>query len=371
MTKIPFVDLKNQYLAIKDEIDGAIRNVIDNTAFIGGIYVKEFEEAFARFCQTKFALGVGSGTDALYLALKACDIGYGDEVITVPNTFIATTEAITLTGASVKFVDINEETFNMDVSQLESAITPKTKAIIPVHLYGQSADMDPILEVAKKYNLKVIEDAAQAHGAEYKSKRIGSIGDMACFSFYPGKNLGAYGDAGAVVTDDEALVEKVLILRDHGRSLKKKHFHELEGFNFRLDGLQAAILSVKLKHIDKWTESRRNNAMIYNSKLNGYAAGIITPKEVDKTRHVYHLYVIRTEGRDLLQEKLTNAGVGTGIHYAIPLHLQPAYQYLKLAKGSYPVAERLSSEILSLPMYPELTEEQIDYITKTIIEVSE
>jgi len=364
--KIPFVDLKSQYLAINKEIDSAIASVLKDAAFIGGKYVQEFEKEFAKFCNAKFAVGVGSGTDALYLALKAFKIGDGDEVITVPNTFIATTEAITMTGAAVRFVDIREDTYTMDFNQVEAYINSKTKAIIPVHLYGHPANMDPIMEISKKYNLKVIEDAAQAHGAMYKGKRVGTLADIACFSFFPGKNLGAYGDAGAIVTNNGEIAEKISMWRNHGRSSNKKYEHNFEGFNFRLDALQAAILSVKLRYLEKWTENRCNNAKIYSELLKGIDS-ILTPKEDFSAKHVYHLFVIRAKERNSLQKMLKEEGISTGIHYPIPLHLQRAYQYLNLKKGTYPVTESVSSEILSLPIYPELTEDQIKYVVNKIL----
>jgi len=319
---IPFVDLKAQYDSIKEEIDEAIQNVINNTSFIMGEELKKFEKEFASFCNTKYAIGVANGSDALILALKACGIGEGDEVITVPHTFISTAEAISNVGGKVVFIDIEPKTYTMDVSKIEEKINKKTKAIIPVHLYGQPADMDPIIELAKKYNLKVIEDAAQAHGAEYKGEKVGSIGDVACFSFYPGKNLGAYGDAGIVVTDNEEIAEKVKLLRNHGR-ITKKYEHEIEGYSSRLDNLQAAILRIKLTYLNEWNDRRRNNAKKYN-KLLSNIGGIITPYEADYAKHVYHLYVIRVvkEGRDKLREELKSKGIATGIHYPIPLHLQ-------------------------------------------------
>ena len=354
---IPFVDLKAQYNSIKYEIDEAIQKVLDTTSFIMGEELRKFEEEFARFCDVKYAIGVANGSDALILALRACGISEGDEVITVPHTFIATTEAISNVGGKVVFVDIDSKTYTIDVSKMEEKITERTKAIIPVHLYGQPADMDPILKIAKKYNLKVIEDAAQAHGAKYKGKKVGSIGDVACFSFYPGKNLGAYGDAGVVMTNNEEIVKKVKLLRNHGR-ITKKYEHEIEGYSSRLDNLQAAILQVKLRHLNKWNESRRKNAKKYNELLNNIG-GIITPYEADYAKHVYHLYVIRAEGRDKLREDLKSKGIATGIHYPIPLHLQPAYSYLDYKKGDSPVTEKTSQEILSLPMYAELSENQI------------
>ncbi|GAG94954.1 unnamed protein product, partial [marine sediment metagenome] len=292
----------------KSEIDEAIQNVLNNTNFIMGEELKKFEEEFASFCNVKHAIGVANGSDALILALRACGIGEGDEVITVPHTFIATTEAITHVAGKIVFVDIDPRTYTIDVSKIEEKITDKTKAIIPVHLYGQPADMDPILEIAKKYDLKVIEDAAQAHGAEYKGKKVGSIGDVACFSFYPGKNLGAYGDAGMVVTNNEEIAEKVKLFRNHGR-ITKKYEHEIEGYSSRLDNLQAAILRVKLRHLNKWNDLRRRNAKKYNELLSNIGE-ITTPYEADYAKHVYHLYVIRVKnGRDKLREKLKSKGV--------------------------------------------------------------
>ena len=276
---IPFVDLKAQYDSIKDEIDEAIQKVLDSTSFIMGEELERFEEEFALFCNTKYAIGVANGSDALILALRVCDINKGDEVITVPNTFIATTEAITHVGGKIIFVDINPKTYTIDVSKTEEKISNKTRAIIPVHLYGQPADMDPIMELAKKYNLKVIEDAAQAHGAEYKGKKVGSIGDAGCFSFYPGKNLGAYGDAGMITTNNEEIAEKVKLLRNHGRTTKK-YEHEIEGYSSRLDNLQAAILRVKLKYLNQWNGMRRKNARKYNELLNNIDV-IITPYEAE------------------------------------------------------------------------------------------
>ena len=382
--KIPFVDLKAQYESIKDEIDAAIADVISNTAFIGGPFVKSFETAFAEFCGLKHCIGVGNGTDALFIALKALGIGEGDEVITAANSFIATSEAITMAGAKVVFVDINPETYNMDTAKLREFLEQKCfpdkstiqpfnhstnrliKAIIPVHLYGQPADMDPILEIAKKYNLFVVEDAAQAHGADYKGRRIGSIGDMACFSFYPGKNLGAYGDAGAIVTNDDQLAIKARMLANHGRV--EKYNHEVEGFNSRLDGLQAAILETKLRHLPDWTENRRKNAYLYNEYLKN--TDLITPVEIDDVKSVYHLYVVRVKNgnRQKLQEHLKSNGISTGIHYPIALPNLKAYEYLNYSKNDFPKATEASHEILSLPMFPELEESQIEYIAQKIRE---
>ena len=356
---IPFVDLKAQYDSIKDEIDEAIQNVLNNTSFIMGEELKKFEVEFAIFCDVKHAIGVANGSDALILALRACGIGEGDEVITVPHTFISTAEAISNVGGKVVFVDIDPKTYTIDVSEIEEKITEKTKAIIPVHLYGQPADMAPIMRLAKKYNLRVIEDTAQAHGAEYKGKKVGSIGDVGCFSFYPGKNLGAYGDAGMVVTNNERIAKKIKLLRNHGR-ITKKYEHDIEGYSSRLDNLQAAILSVKLRYLNKWNESRRRNAKKYNELLNNID-GIITPYEAEYAKHVYHLYVIKVEkeGRDKLREELNSKGIATGIHYPIPLHLQTAYSYLGYKEGDFPITEKASQEILSLPMFAELSDEQI------------
>ena len=361
---IPFVDLKAQYDSIKNEIDEAIQNVLNNTSFIMGEELKKFEEEFAWFCDVKYAIGVANGSDALILALRACGIGKGDEVITVPHTFISTAEAISNVGGKIVFVDIDPKTYTIDVSKIEEKVNKKTKAIIPVHLYGQPADMDPIMEMAKKYNLKVIEDAAQAHGAEYKGKKVGSISDVACFSFYPGKNLGAYGDAGTITTNNEEIANKLKMLRNHGR-LTAKYEHKIEGYSSRLDNLQAAILRVKLRHLNKWNERRRKNAKKYNELLSN-TDGIITPYEADYAKHVYHLYVVRIEERDKLREELKSKGVATGIHYPIPLHLQLAYNYLGYKRGDFPVTEECSQKILSLPMFAELDEEQINEIVKLI-----
>ncbi len=360
--KIPLVDLKSQYLSIKDEIDGAIKEVIENSSFILGKELEKFENDFASFCNVKFAIGTSSGTTALHLALFTLGLGKNDEVITVPNTFIATSEAISHCSANVKFVDVNERSYTIDVQKIENAINKRTKAIIPVHLYGQSADMDPILEISKRYNLKVIEDAAQAHNGEYKNRRVGSLGDIACFSFFPSKNLGAYGDAGMIVTNDGEIAEKVRLLRNHGR--KEKDLHIVEGYNYRMDTLQAVILSVKLKYLDDWTDKRRNNAQLYNELLSN--SDVIIPEEMSYARHVYHIYAIRTKRRKELIEKLKKNDISTGIHYPIPLHLQPAYKYLGYKRGDFPITEKISEEILSLPIYPELTDEQITFISELI-----
>ncbi len=363
--KVPFLDLKAQYEAITGEITNAINSVIGKTAFAGGPFVQKFEEEFAAFCGTKYGVGVGSGTEALWLALVGLGIGPGDEVITVPNTFIATAEAISFCGATPVFVDVDEKTYNMNAGLVEAAITPRTKAIIPVHLFGQMANMDPIMEIARKRGLLVVEDACQAHGAEYKGKKAGTIGDAGCFSFYPGKNLGAYGEAGAVITNDAELDKKIRMLRDHGQA--KKYYHGLIGWNARMDGIQGAILSVKLKHLPAWNEARRNNAKSYNDRL-GKVNGVIIPTEAPFSKHVYHLYVIRVKDRDALIAELAGKDVHCGIHYPIPLHLQEAYQSLGKRKGSFPSAEESASEFVSLPMFAELTPEMIERVAETIKE---
>jgi dTDP-4-amino-4,6-dideoxygalactose transaminase len=363
--KIPFLDLKTQYKSIKGEIDEAIQEVIDSCAFAGGKFVEQFEEAFADFCQCEHAVGVGSGTEALWLALLALEVGAGDEVITVPNTFIATAEAISFCGAKPVFIDIDERTYTMNPSLIEPAITPRTKAIIPVHIFGHMADMDPIMEIARANSVFVIEDACQAHGAEYRGKRAGSIGDAGCFSFYPGKNLGAFGEAGAVVTQNVKVADKIRILRDHGQS--QKYYHEIIGWNARMDGIQGAVLKVKLKYLNFWNDARRKNAKIYDSRLTDYR-DVIQPYEADYGRHVYHIYAVRFKNRDRFIAQLAKKGISCGIHYPVPVHLQNAYPPDFFTKNSFPVAERCSEEFVSLPMYPELSEEQIDHVTNIIYE---
>jgi len=362
--RIPLVDLKAQYASIRPDIDSAIQRVLDNTTFIMGEEVACFEAAFARFVGAKGAVGVGSGTSALQLAMLACGIGPGDEVITSAHTFMATAEGVSQTGAKPVFVDIDPRTYNLDPDQVESAVTSRTRAILPVHLYGQAAKLDPLFETARRKNLWLIEDAAQAHGAEYKNLRCGSIGHMACFSFYPGKNLGAYGDAGAVTSNDETLLEKVRKLRDHGATTKYEH--DEIGWCERLDALQAAVLAVKLPHLEQWTEARRSHARLYNELLAGYE--VVTPYELPEARHVYHLYVIRTGRRDDLVAFLKGKGVEAGIHYPIPLHRQPAYVKQGYSDVRLPMSEQAAAEVLSLPMYPELTEAQIGYVTDAVKE---
>ena len=361
--KVPFLDLKTQYQSISEEIDIALRHVLNTTAFSGGPQVERFEEQFASFCQCKSAIGVGSGTEALWLTLLALGIGRGDEVITVPNTFIATVEAISLCGATPVFVDVDAQSYNMNPHLLKNAITPRTKAVIPVHLYGQMADMDPIMEIAGKHGLFVIEDACQAHGAEYKGHRAGSMGDAGCFSFYPGKNLGAYGEAGGVVTNNPELAAKVRMLRDHGQS--RKYHHEVIGVNSRMDGFQGAVLGVKLKYLAIWNEARRRNAQKYRELLSGID-GVILPREMDYARHVYHIFAVRVRNRSDFMTELTEKGIGCGIHYPIPVHLQNAYAFLGKGAKSFPVTEECADDIVSLPMSPELTGEQIEYVADTI-----
>jgi len=361
---VPFVDLKSQYESIKPEVDAAIAAVINETAFIGGPAVKEFEEAFARYAGVAHTVGVANGTDALFIALRTLGVGPGDEVITVANSFIATSEAIKMAGAQVVFVDMDPVTYAIDVNRIEAKITPKTKAIIPVHLYGQPADMDPIRALAKKHELFIIGDAAQAHGATYKGTPIAQLADITCYSFYPGKNLGAYGDAGALVTDNAAWASAARMLANHGRT--KKYDHDWEGVNSRLDGLQAAVLNVKLRHIENWTERRRANAALYNEALK--ESGVVTPRELADVRAVYHLYIVRVPNgrREALAEHLKANGIQTGIHYPIALPYLNAYRYLGHSDADFPEALKASSEILSLPMFPELTREQIAYIASQV-----
>jgi dTDP-4-amino-4,6-dideoxygalactose transaminase len=360
---VPFLDLKLHHDPLKDEILAGIREVIDSSAFAGGPYVAKFEEDFAAFCQTRYAVGVGNGTEALWLALLALGVGTGDEVITVPSTFMATAEAISFCGATPVFVDIDEQTYTMDPTLLERAITKRTKAVIPVHLYGQMADMDPILEIARRHHLWVIEDACQAHGAEYKGKRAGSMGHAGCFSFYPGKNLGAFGEAGAVVTNDQSLREKLQVLREHGQEKRYKHSHI--GWNARMDGIQAVVLRIKLKHLERSNEARRAHARRYNELL-ADQKDLISPEQPAYSRHVYHVYMVRVKNRDRMLRNLADRGVSCGIHYPIPVHLQEAYQSLGFGPGSFPISERCAQECLSLPMFPELTEEQINQVTQEV-----
>lgn len=360
--RVPFDALERQYRALAAELDRAIKDVLSSGRYILGENVARFEEEFARYCGTEYAVGISSGTAALHLALLACGIGPRDEVITAANTYIATIFAISYVGAKPVLVDIDPESYTLDVAQVEKAITERTVVIIPVHLYGHCADMDPILELARSHGLKVIEDAAQAHGAEYKGRRAGSLGDLGCFSFYPSKNLGAFGDGGAVVTDDEELCEKLRIYRYMGQP--KKHLHLVIGYQERLDELQAAILQVKLRYLDRWNEQRRRWAGLYDRLLAD--AALVRPKEKPCGRHVYHLYVIRVKERDLVKARLGEAGIETKIHYPTPAHLQPAYADLGYTKGSFPIAESYSEEILSLPLYPELKEEEVMAVAREL-----
>ena len=360
--RVPFLDLKAQYNSIKDELNPEINWVLENTSFILGEKVKNFEESFASYCNKKHCVAVNSGTSALHLTLLAYGIESGDEIITVPNTFIATVEAISYTGAKPILVDIDESTQTIDVNLIEKAITEKTKAIIPVHLFGQPANLDPIIEIARKHNLIIIEDCAQAHGSEYRGKKV-PVTETGCFSFYPGKNLGAYGEGGAVLTNNEEVAKKIIMLRDHGQ--KEKYHHQYLGYNSRMDGFQGAVLNVKLKHLNKWTEQRREKARLYNQLLLGIAD---TQKEADYAKHVYHLYVVRVKEREKLAEFLKSKEIDTGIHYPIPIHLQEAYSDLGYKQGDFPISEKITNEILSLPIYPELTEEQIKHVVNSIKE---
>jgi dTDP-4-amino-4,6-dideoxygalactose transaminase len=362
--RIPLVDLKAQYASIKPEIDAAIQRVLDSTNFILGKEVEDFEQSFARYVGAKGGVGVASGTAALHLALLACGVGTGDEIITTAHTFFATAEAVSQTGARPVFVDIDPRTYNIDPNRGEDAITSRTKAILPVHLYGQPAQMQPLLDIAQRHNLWLIEDAAQAHGAEYQGQRCGGIGHLACFSFYPGKNLGAYGDAGMVTGNDDELLARVRRLRNHGRTRKYEHI-EL-GWGQRLDALQAAILAAKLLHLEAWTEARRAHARRYTELLAD--CDVVTPYEAPSVRHVYHLYVIRTPRRDDLLAHLRAKGIGAGIHYPIPLHRQPAYLEDGYGHLRLPVAEQVAAHVLSLPMYAELLDDQIAYVAEEVKE---
>lgn len=376
-TKVPFLDLVAPHRELEEELVAVVKKAFATAGFIGGPMVEEFEREFAQFCGTRFCLGVNSGTDALRFAFMAAGVGSGDIVVTVPHTFIATTEAISQAGASIAFVDVHEQSFTMDPAKLQEYLETKctydsaakklienrsgkrVAAVVPVHLYGQTADMDPILNLARRYNLVVIEDACQAHGAEYFSKlenawkKAGTMGVAAAFSFYPGKNLGACGEGGAVTTNDESIAQRVKMIRDHGQA--KKYYHDVEGYNGRLDAIQAGWLSVKLRHLAKWNESRRELAHSYHDLFQDSNDAVKVPQEMPWTRGVYHLYVVRVHDRDGLLKHLAEAGMGAGIHYPIPLHLQNAYGHLGYEKGDFPVTERVASEIVSLPMYPQLT----------------
>ncbi len=357
--RVPFLDLEAHHAPLRGDFDRAIAEVIDSGAFAGGPFVEKFEEAFAAYCGSRYAIGVGSGTEALWLSLLACDVGPGDEVITVPSSFMATAEAITYCGARPVFVDVDDRTYTMDPAGLEAALTPKTKAIIPVHLFGQAADMDPILEFARRHDLFVIEDAAQAHGAKYKGRRLGTMGDAGSFSFYPGKNLGAFGEAGAVITEDSQLQEKIRVLRDHGQS--RKYRHTMVGWNCRMDGIQAAVLSVKLQHLNRGNALRRQHALQYDEALEGVEE-VIRPVAASYAEHVYHIYAIRVRERDEVMWRLNEKGIQCGVHYPVPIHLQQAYRSLGYQAGSFPVSEQIALEFISLPMFPELTSAQIGMV---------
>jgi len=360
--KVPYLDLKAQYQSIKPEIDAAIARVLDSCQFVLGSEVAGFEQDFAAYSGTSECIAVNSGTSALHLALLAAGVGPGDEVITVPFTFVASVAAILYTGAKPVLVDIDPRSFTIDPSAIEAAITPRTKAILPVHLYGQAADMDPVLEIARRHGLIVIEDAAQAHGAKYKGRPVGSIGDMACFSFYPGKNLGAYGEGGAVTTSNPDYARAVRMLRDWGQD--RKYHHVLRGYNYRMEGFQGAILRVKLRHLDKWTEGRRTGAKQYNELLTD--CEVETPKEMPWGQHVYHVYTVCAEDRGGLQAALAADGIQTGIHYPVPVHQQPAYSDSAYGPGSFPHAERAANRVLSLPLYPELSSQRIAHVVEAV-----
>ena len=370
--EVPFLDLKVQYKSIKNEIDTAIQKVLDNTAFILGPSVAEFEKEFAKIHNVKYCLGTSSGTDGNHLALWSLDIGSGDEVIIPANTFIATAWGATLCGATPVFVDCHTESYNIDPGKVERAITKRTKAIVAVHLYGQSADMDSLKKISEEYKIHLVEDAAQAHLAEYKGKKVGGLSEVTSFSFYPGKNLGAYGEAGAVVTNDEDIFQKIKKLREHGQS--KKYYHETFGHNYRMEGIQGAVLEVKLKYIDKWTNQRRRVADRYRELLNNLEQ-IILPVEMPDHKHVYHLYVIKVnvgdrrknqEVRNNLQAYLQEQKISTGLHYPVPLHMQECFKHLGHKQGDFPETEMLAESGLSLPMYPELSDDQIEYVVSKI-----
>jgi dTDP-4-amino-4,6-dideoxygalactose transaminase len=353
--KVPYLDLKAQYQSIKPEIDAAIARVLESGQFVLGPEVAAFEQEFAAYCGAAECIALNSGTSALHLALLAAGVGPGDEVITVPFTFVASVAAVTYTGARPVLVDIDPRSFTMDPATIEAAITPRTKAILPVHLYGQSADMAPIMEIAKRHGLVVIEDAAQAHGAKYKGRPLGSIGDIGCFSFYPGKNLGAYGEGGAVTTNNPEYAHTIRMLRDWGQD--RKYHHVLRGFNYRMEGFQGAILRVKLRHLDRWTEARREVVRQYDELLSD--SGVETPTEMPWGRHVYHVYTLRTDDRDGLQAFLQAEGIQTSIHYPVPAHLQPAYADLGYGRGAFLRSERAAEQVLSLPLYPELSSQAV------------
>lgn len=359
---VPFVDLKAQYHSIKPEIDDAVLALLDSTQFVLGAQVAAFEQLFAAYASTQHALGTSSGTSALHLALLAAGVGPGDEVITTPHTFIASVAAIDYCGATPVFVDIDPESFTIDPTLVEAAITERTKAMLPIHLYGQMADMDPLVEIAERHSITIIEDAAQAHGAEYKGRRAGSIGAAGCFSFYPGKNLGAYGEGGAVTTDDDEIRRLVSMLRDWGA--EEKYHHDLKGFNYRLEGMQGAVLKVKMAHIERWTEARRTAAARYDA---GFAdIDVAVPVQLADRRHVYHVYAIRTDDRAGLMAYMADHGVASGIHYPIPVHLQKAFAELDHGRGDFPHAESAADQVVSMPMFPEIRPDQQDRVIDVV-----
>lgn len=359
---IPFLDLKSQYASIKSEVDAAVHRVLASCQFTLGAEVESFERNFAAYCNVKYGIGVNSGTSALHLALLAAGVGPGDEVITVPFTFVATVAAIEYAGARPVFVDINPSTYTIDPDRIEASLTPRTKAIVPVHLYGQPADMFPVVEIARRNGLVVIEDAAQAHGAEYYGQRVGSLADMACFSFYPGKNLGACGEGGMVVTSSDDYARSIRMLRDWGA--ERKYEHVLKGYNYRMESIQAAVLGVKLRHLEGWTEARRSVAAYYGRSL--AQSGVSVPQAMPYSRHVYHVYAIRAKDRQAWQKSLHSQGVQTGIHYPTPVHLLPAYANLGYSRGQFPHAEQAAAEVLSLPIFPELTPAQCEAVCAAV-----
>lgn len=360
--QVPFGALSRQYLSIKPEIDQAIHSVLDSGWFILGEHVQNFESKFANYCGCPYGVSVGSGTEALHLGLVACGVRTGDEVITVANTCVPTISAISFSGANPVFVDVIPDSYTMDPDQIEAKITDKTRVILPVHLYGQSADMDPILLIAQKYNLKVVEDCAQAHGTTYKTKKTGSMGDVGCFSFYPSKNLGAFGDGGMVVTHNKEISQKLIMLRNYGQN--RRYYHKIKGYNSRLDEIQAAILHTKLSYLDSWNTRRRDIARYFKENITN--RHINHPKEMGYGSHIFHLFIIRVANRDKLEKHLRERGIGTAIHYPIPVHLQKAYSDLCLPKGTLPQTEKISNQILSLPIYPELTEDEVEYIVQVV-----
>ena len=364
--KVPFLDLKAHHAPLRGHFKSAIADVIDSGIFAGGPAVADFEEAFAAFCKCDYAVGLGSGTEAVWLALLACGVGPGDEVITVPSTFMATAEAISYCGAKPVFVDVDERTYTMAPEALPRALTSRTKAIVPVHLFGQTPDIDPILKFGRQHGIPVIEDAAQAHGAEHRGRRAGSIGEIGCFSFYPGKNLGALGEAGAIVTNNLELAEKIRILRDHGQA--RKYHHTVVGWNCRMDAIQGACLAIKLKHLERGNELRRAHAARYTAAFNAVEE-IVAPFEAEYARHVFHVYAIRVPDRDEIMRQLEAKGIGCGVHYPVPVHLQQAYACLGHERGAFPVSEQIAQEFLSLPMFPELAEAQVDYVIETVTEI--